>query len=132
MAAGPRCPGVPLCPRVSLLSLLGSQAVSATGGSLTVLNSAVQACSHGQALGRCSVSRRIEVAARAGTLMSLRRIVPVVALARSGPLSVPAARVRLNAITASTSQAALAVNFPEGRCASAESLRSAWTCSMIA
>jgi hypothetical protein len=45
---------------------------------------------------------------------------------------VPAARVRLNAITASTSQAALAVKIPEGRCARAEPLRSAWTCSMIA
>lgn len=31
---------------------------------------------------------------------------------------VVAAQVRLNAITASTSQAALAVNTPEGRCAS--------------
>lgn len=46
--------------------------------------------------------------------------------------SAPAARVRLNAITASTSQAALAVNTPDGRCASAAFFRSAWTCSMIA
>ena len=35
-------------------------------------------------------------------------------------------------MTASTSQAALAVNLPEGRCARAELFRSAWTCSMIA
>ena len=34
-------------------------------------------------------------------------------------------------MTASTSQAAFAANFPEGRCASAEFFRSAWTCSMI-
>jgi hypothetical protein len=40
----------------------------------------------------------------AGTLMGSRRTVAVVvALARSGPASLPAAQVRLNAITASTS-----------------------------
>ena len=76
--------------------------------------------------------RRAEVATRAGTVISLRRIVAVVALARSGPVRVAAARVRLNAMTASTSQAAFAVNTPEGRCARAEFFRSAWTCSMIA
>ena len=76
--------------------------------------------------------RRAEDAIRAGTVISLRRMVAVVALARSGPVRVAAARVRLNAITASTSQAALAVNFPDGRCARAEFFRSAWTCSMIA
>jgi len=45
---------------------------------------------------------------------------------------VAAARVRFNEITAHTSQAAFAVNTPEGRWASAEFFRSAWTCSMIA
>jgi hypothetical protein len=50
-----------------------------------------------------------EVAARASTVISLRRMVAVVARARSGLARVPAARVRLNAMTASTSQAALAV-----------------------
>src|SRR3954452_14984474 len=65
--------------------------------------------------------------------MSFRRIVAVVALASAGVLvRVAAARVRLKAMTAQTSQAALAVNTPEGRCASAEALRSAWTFSMIA
>ena len=64
--------------------------------------------------------------------MSLRRIVAVVALASSGSVRLAAARVRLNAITASTSQAAFALNTPEGRWASAEFFRSAWTCSMIA
>ena len=49
-----------------------------------------------------------------------------------GSVRLAAARVRLNAMTASTSQAALAVNTPDGRCARAESFRSAWTCSMIA
>jgi hypothetical protein len=38
----------------------------------------------------------------------------------------------LNAITASTNHAALAANRPDGRWARAESLRSAWICSMIA
>jgi hypothetical protein len=39
---------------------------------------------------------------------------------------------RLWAIAAQTSQAAFAVNTPEGRCARAESLRSAMTCSTMA
>jgi hypothetical protein len=46
--------------------------------------------------------------------MSWRRIVAVVARARAGPVRVAAARVRLNAITANTSQAALALDFPDG------------------
>src|SRR5215210_2152274 len=65
--------------------------------------------------------------------MSLRRIVAVVAFARAGILvRVAAARVRLKAMTAQTSHAALALKTPEGRWASAEALRSAWTFSMIA
>ena len=64
--------------------------------------------------------------------MSVRRTVALVALARWSPARVAAARVRLNAITAHTSQAAFAVNTPEGRWARAEFFRSAWTCSMIA
>lgn len=64
--------------------------------------------------------------------MSLRRVVAVVDLASVGPARVAAVRVRLNAITASPSQAELAANLPEGRCASAEFFRSEWTCSMIA
>jgi len=49
-------------------------------------------------------------------------------------IAVPAAaaRVRLNAMTARTSQAAFAVNEPDGRWATAEFFRSAWTCSMMA
>jgi len=69
---------------------------------------------------------------RAGTLIRVRRIVAVRARANRDPVRVAAARVRLNAITANTSQAALAANRPEGRWASAESFRSAWTASMIA
>jgi hypothetical protein len=69
---------------------------------------------------------------RAGTAISRRRIVAVVALASDGPVMVAAARVRLNAMAASTSQAAFAANFAEGRCASAAFFKSAWVCSMIA
>ena len=61
----------------------------------------------------------------------MRRIVAVVALAIEVSARVAATRVRLNAITARTSQAAFAVNFPEGRWARAEFFRSAWACSMI-
>src|SRR4029077_6986134 len=92
----------------------------------------VQAVSHGQAAGRCRVTRRAEDAIRAGTVISLRRTVAVVDLASPVPARVAAARVRLKATTASTSQAELAAKDPEGRCASAEFFRSAWTCSMIA
>ena len=87
---------------------------------------------HGQARGRCMMRRRAVVAIRAGRLISWRRMVPVVALPSAVSVRVAAARVRLNAITARASQAALAVNRPLGRCASAEFFRSAWTCSMTA
>ena len=50
---------------------------------------------------------------RAGTLTSVWRRVPVVAFASEGrPVRVPAARVRLNAMTASTSHAAFAAKTP--------------------
>ncbi len=63
---------------------------------------------------------------RAGTETTVRRMVPTVALTSLGsPVSVAAARVRLNAITAQTSDAAFAVNQLEGRCARAEFFRSA-------
>ena len=48
----------------------------------------------------------------------------MVAFARFGPVRVAAARLRLNAMQASTSQAALAQNLPDGRCARAEFFRS--------
>jgi hypothetical protein len=76
--------------------------------------------------------RRADEAIRAGTLTSLRRIVAVVALASPGPVMMAAARVRLKAIAASTSQAALAVKTPEGRWAKALFFRSAMTCSITA
>ncbi len=64
--------------------------------------------------------------------MSCARIVPVVALACKAEASAPAARMRLNAIDAQTSQALLAQKRPEGRCASGPFFRSAMTCSTIA
>ena len=72
------------------------------------------AVSQGQSRGRCRVRRRAEDAIRAGTVTSVRRMVAVRHLANRGPVRVAAARVRLNAMTASTSQAALALNRPTG------------------
>ena len=70
---------------------------------------------------------------RAGTETMVRRMVPVVAFVNRGSaVRVAAARVRPKAITAQTSRAALAVNRLDGRSASAELRRSAWTCSMMA
>lgn len=76
--------------------------------------------------------RLAEDAILAGTETSLRRMVAVVALAKPSPVMVAADRVRLKAITARTSQAAFAVNTPEGRCARALFFRSALTSSMTA
>ena len=95
-------------------------------------NKLCHAVSHGQSVGRCSVNRLAEDAMRAGTETRVRRRVPVVAFVSFGsPVRVAAARVRLNAITAQTSQAAFAENEFDGRCARAEFFRSACTCSMI-
>jgi hypothetical protein len=81
---------------------------------------------------RCSVTRRANRAMRAGMLMILARIVAVSAFESAPPARTPSARVRVNAMAAQTSQAALAVNRPEGRWASPEALRWAKTCSTIA
>ena len=63
----------------------------------------------------------------------LRRIVAVAALPSAGLLvRVVAARVRLKATIAQTSQAALALATPDGRRASVEALRSAWRLAMVA
>ena len=71
-----------------------------------------------------AVSRRAEDAARAGTAISVRRMVPVVAWPGDRPAMTPAAGVRLNAITAHTNHALFAVNFPDGRCAGGAFFRS--------
>ena len=115
---------------MGLAAVDGVQA--AAGGLRVASNSWVPAGSQGQPVGRCSRSVRAERASRAGTLISWVRIVPVVARAWNAEARHPAARMRLNAIAASTSHAELAWNDPEGRCASGPFLRSAWTCSMTA
>jgi len=81
---------------------------AASGGLFAAAANCSQAWCQGQPVGRCRVSRRAERASRPGTLMSWARIVPVVALAWNAEAKVPAARVRLNAIAAQTSQALLA------------------------
>jgi len=68
----------------------------------------------GQAVGRCRVVRRPEVAMRAAMLISCVRSVAVVALAWTVEARLPVARVRLNAIAARTSHAELAANDAEG------------------
>ena len=59
--------------------------------------------------------RRAERVTRAATLISWGRMVAVVALAWKLEARAPAARVRLNAIAASTSQAELAAKLPGGQ-----------------
>ena len=66
--------------------------VTAGGGLQPWVKSWVHADSQGHAIGRCMVIRRAECAIRAGTAISLRLIVAVVALARSVPVIVAAAR----------------------------------------
>src|SRR4051812_41203600 len=97
----------------------GGQAMALRGGPQVCVNSWVHPSCQGQFFGRCRLSRRAEDATRAGTAISVRRMVPVVALASTPPAMLAAARVRLNAITAQTSQALFAANLPEGRCARA-------------
>ncbi len=72
-----------------------------------------------------------ERAGRAGTAMSWARMVAVAQAWKVGART-PVARVSLNAIAASTSQAASAANLPEGGWASGPFIRSALTCSMTA
>ncbi len=84
------------------------------GGLLVRLNSSMNCAFQGQSCGRCRVSRLAEDATRVGTLIRVRRIVPVVARVNRLPARVPAARVRLNAMTAKVSQALFALNCPMG------------------
>lgn len=80
------------------------------GGPQERVNRSLQLVCQGHPIGRCRVRVRAEPAILAGTLIRVRRIVPVVALANRGPDSAAAALVRLNAITARTSHAELAAN----------------------
>ena len=84
------------------------------GGLFAAVASCCHACCQGQPDGKCRVSCRAERASRPGTVMSWAWIVPVIALAWKVEASVPAARVRLNAIVAQTSQALLAQKRPDG------------------
>ncbi len=100
---------------MALLGLGGQVVDWVGGGPHAALNSPCQLSHQGQSLGRCRTSRLAEVARRAGTAISCRRMVAVVALAWKTDAMVPAARVRLNAIAAKTSQALFAANEPEGK-----------------
>ena len=113
------CPALPLGSLVAPLGLGGQ--VRAGDGGPQARWSAVQGSCQGQCRGRCRHERRAERAILAGTAISCVRMVAVVALAWNAEASTPAARVRLNAIAASTVQAALAVNFPDGMCARPDS-----------
>src|SRR3954447_17888810 len=121
----PVCPALPRWGRSSRPCWTGwsarDRARWGEGGGEQLLVAGLQ----GQLLGRCSRSRRAEEAIRAGILISWARIVAVRALAWNDEAREPAARVRLNAMAAQTSQTALVVNFPESRCASGPALSSA-------
>ena len=99
---------------------------------MTVAHRVFHAAAQGHRVGRWRCCRRAEVAIRAGVLMSRARMVAVSARANRPPAATPRARVRLNAMVAVTSQAALALNDLEGRWAIGPAFRSAKTCSMTA
>ena len=88
------------------------------------------AASQGQFLGRYSVMRRADEAILARMLISFRRMVTVVARARPVPAVTAVVRVRLKAITARTSQAALGRIHRRacgpGRCSSGRNSRARW------
>ena len=91
-----------------------------------------QAGAQGQSVGRCRTSLRAEDAIRAGTAIRWVRRVAHRAFACRTDAAAPAARRTLNARQANASQAAFAVNLPDGACASGPSFSSAMTCSMMA
>ena len=77
----------------------------------TLSNSMFQAVSHGQLVGRCSVSLRAEEAIRAGTVISLRRMVAVVGFGQRGsPVMVRGGAGEVERDHRQTSQAAFAEN----------------------
>lgn len=94
------------------------------------MNSSSSAGSHGQCCGRCRTRHFAERAIRAGVLISWVRMVAMRARACKREASAPVARVRLCVIAAQASQAALALKYPEGRCASALFFRPVMTFSM--
>src|SRR5256885_1066241 len=98
----------PICSAVPLGSAIGPGGdgcvQAGAGGPIEAVNSRCQARAQGHAAGKCKVVRRAEMATRAAMLISCARLVPVVARAWKVEASTPAARARLNAIAASTSQ----------------------------
>jgi len=99
---------------------------------VAVAQRSCHAGAQGQSVGRCSTSRRAEVATRAGMATSWVRRVAQRAFACRAPAAAAAARSRLNAMQARASQAPLAWKRPEGAWASGPSFSSAMTCSMMA
>lgn len=118
-------------PSVAPVGLSG-QVVAGVGSRQAALRSPAQLSRHGQSLGRCKTSRPAEQESWAGTAISCRWMVAVVALAWNTDAMAPAARVRLNAIAASTSLALLVEEDPDGKCARAPGFRSAMARLMIA
>lgn len=128
-----------------IFRIVGGQGSDQSGGDRHIRrnmpsNNVIHGFSHGQPVGRCSVSlgrSRQSVGEPKSPFGGWCRCslspVPVLAFASAGSaVSVAAARVRLKAITAQTSHAAFAQKCADGMCASAEFFRSACTCSMIA
>jgi len=106
-------------------------------GVVAVVQRSSQSGAQGQSVGKCRTSRRGEEAIRAGTAMRwvrkvAHRALACRALACRAEAAAPAARRMLNDRQAKVSQAALAVNFPEGACARGPLFSSAMTCSMMA
>lgn len=83
----------------------------------TSVNRFSNAVCQGQRSGKCRWTVRARCARRAATLMIRVRIEAVRAVALAPAARCPAARVRLWAIAAQVSQASLAENRPDGRCA---------------
>ena len=85
----------------------------AGGGPRVAVNSCCQAVAQGHFAGSRSRVCRADLVTRAATAMSWVRIVAVTAFAWNADASAPTTRVRLNAIAAQTSQAELAMKFPD-------------------
>ena len=103
-------PVYPALPRLGCF--LGALDGRVGQGVVAVAQRSSQAGAQGQSVGRCRTSRRAVEAIRAGMAMRWVRRVAHRAFACRTPAAAPPARRRLNAVQASASQAALAVNFP--------------------
>lgn len=89
----PRCPeSSTLSPRIAPVSV-GWSGHCLPWWAFAAANRLVHSLSHGQALGRCNLTRRAEEATPAGTLTNLVRMIPGVAFVNLSPTIVAAARV---------------------------------------